>query len=171
LASRVQELLNNAGIPSATNAVRGYDHGTFVPLKLAYPKAEVPTVQLSLKRNLDPAAHLAIGRALEPLRDEGVFIVGSGMTYHNLRGFGQPSTRPESRAFDGWLQGVMNLGQAARDQALVAWENAPFARQVHPREEHLLPLMVVAGAAGADPAHLTYAGTILGLAISGYHFG
>jgi len=92
LATRVQELLSQAGIPSATDDQRGFDHGTFVPLKLTYPDASIPTLQLSLLASLDPAAHLALGRALAPLRDEGVFIIGSGMTFHNLR-IGRASCR------------------------------------------------------------------------------
>src|SRR4051812_15413031 len=87
LAARVQELLGAAGFATGSNAERGFDHGTFIPLKLTYPEADVPTVQLSLKAGLDPAEHLAIGRALAPLRDEGIFIVGSGMSFHNMRGF------------------------------------------------------------------------------------
>jgi aromatic ring-opening dioxygenase catalytic subunit (LigB family) len=171
LAARVQQLLGAAGFPSAANDRRGFDHGTFVPLKLAFPAAEIPTIQLSLKRGLDPSEHLSIGRALQPLRDEGVFIVGSGMSYHNLRGFGRQSALPEAQAFDKWLHQTMSLSPRERDVGLTQWANAPFARQVHPREEHLLPLMVVAGAAGQDAAQLSYRGTILGLTVSGYHFG
>ena len=111
-----------------------------------------------------------MGRALAPLRDEGVFIVGSGMTYHNLRAFG-PAAAPVSEAFDAWLGETVTLPQAERDRGLTAWSNAPAARLAHPREEHLLPLMVAAGAAGADRAVRAYDGTILGLRISAYHFG
>src|SRR5260221_14359717 len=103
IADRVQELLRGAGIATAVNAERGFDHGTFVPLKLAYPDADVPAVQLSLKSGLDPAEHIAIGEALAPLRDEGVFIVGSGMSYHNMRGFGSGG-RAASETFDAWLR-------------------------------------------------------------------
>jgi aromatic ring-opening dioxygenase catalytic subunit (LigB family) len=170
LAQRVQTLLQQAGINAAANAERGFDHGTFVPLKLTYPEADVPTVQLSLKRGLDPAEHIAIGRALEPLRDEGVFIIGSGMTYHNLRAF-NPRARPVAEAFDAWLRETAVLGAAERDRRLSAWTDAPQARAAHPREEHLLPLMVIAGAAGADVGKLAYNGTILGLRLSAYHFG
>src|SRR5689334_8631112 len=88
LAGRVRELLGNAGFATAEDTERGFDHGTFVPLKVTYPEAEIPCVQLSLRRGLDPAEHIAMGRALAPLRDEGVLIVGSGMSYHNLRVFG-----------------------------------------------------------------------------------
>lgn len=171
LAHRVQALLEKAGVPSAADAKRGFDHGTFVPLKLTYPNAEIPTVQLSLKRGLDPAEHLAIGRALAPLRDEGVFIVGSGMTYHNMRGFGNPAAAPTSEAFDAWLRETATLEPAQRDQRLKAWTQAPAARQVHPREEHLLPMMVIAGAAGADRGHVAWNGTMMGVRLSAYHFG
>lgn len=171
LAKRVQNLLSSAGIASASDGKRGFDHGTFVPLKLAWPDAKVPTVQLSLKQGLDPAEHLAIGRALAPLRQEGVFIIGSGMSYHNMRGFGQPQARPASVAFDGWLQRSMALPAAERDRQLKQWQQAPAARQVHPREEHLLPLMVIAGAAGGDLGRAAYASSLMGVAISAYQFG
>jgi aromatic ring-opening dioxygenase catalytic subunit (LigB family) len=170
LAQRVRALLAAAGIASAENAERGFDHGTFVPLKLAYPNADVPTIQLSLKRGLSPKEHLELGRALAPLRDEGVFIVGSGMTFHNLRAFG-PQSRQAAAAFDGWLREAATLPQAERDARLSDWANAPAARQAHPREEHLLPLMVIAGAAGADQGTLAYNGKILDLQLSAYHFG
>jgi len=170
LARRVRELLGGAGFDSAENAERGFDHGTFVPLKLVYPEANVPTVQLSLKRGLDPREHIALGRALAPLRDEGVFIVGSGMTFHNLRAFG-PQSSQAAEAFDGWLRASIDLPQSEREQRLSDWSSAPSARLVHPREEHLLPLMVIAGAAGADRAHVPYNGTIRDLRLSAYHFG
>ena len=170
LAARVLQLLSGAGFKTAANGERGFDHGTFVPLKVAYPDANVPTVQLSLKEGLDPAEHLAMGRALAPLRDEGVFIVGSGMTYHNLRAFG-PQAAPVSEAFDAWLRETATLPAAERDRGLTAWASAPRARLAHPREEHLLPLMVVAGAAGEDRGMRAYDGTILGLRVSAYHFG
>jgi aromatic ring-opening dioxygenase catalytic subunit (LigB family) len=170
LAARVQQLLGNAGIATAVDDSRGFDHGTFVPLKLTYPAAEVPTIQLSLKRGLDPAEHLAIGRALAPLRDEGVFIVGSGMSYHNMRGFGS-SGRAASEAFDAWLGETVVQPEAERARRLTQWASAPAARQSHPREEHLLPLMVIAGAAGADRGQTGYSGMLMGVRISGYHFG
>lgn len=170
LAARVRELLGAAGFPTAEDARRGFDHGTFVPLKLAYPAADVPAVQLSLRRGLDPAEHLAIGRALAPLRDEGIFLVGSGMSYHNLRAFG-PAGRAPSAEFDAWLGETIALPPAARADRLARWSEAPAARLAHPREEHLLPLMVVAGAAGDDAGRTSYSGTLLGLRLSGYEFG
>ena len=170
VAARVQELLGAAAFPTAAARQRGFDHGTFVPLKLAYPDATVPIVQLSLKRGLDPAEHLAIGRALAPLRDEGIFIVGSGMTFHNLRAFFDPRSQVVSENFDRWLGAAVTLPSAERNQQLIDWEHAPSARLAHPRAEHLMPLMVVAGAAESDLGSVAYNGTIMGLRISAYHF-
>jgi len=171
LAGRVRKLLEKAGFPTAEDPQRGFDHGTFVPLKLAYPEAEVPVVQLSLKRGLDPSEHLAMGRALAPLRGEGVFIIGSGMTFHNLRAFGDPRAFAVSEQFDAWLRETGTLAPAERDARLAAWSRAPAARQAHPREEHLLPLMVVAGAAGADRGTVAYSGRYGGVQVSAYQFG
>jgi len=170
VAARVQSLLEVAGFKTDTDHERGFDHGAFVPLKLAYPKADVPTVQLSLKRGLDPQEHLAMGKALAPLRDEGVFIVGSGSTYHNLQAFG-PGYKDVAETFDAWLREAGTAEPAERNRRLLKWESAPSARQAHPREEHLIPLMVVAGAAGSDMGVLGYRGTIMDMAMSAYHFG
>ena len=171
LAARVRDLLTAAGMQSAEDARRGYDHGTFVPLSLLYPGAEVPTVQLSLVAGLDPGVHLALGRALRPLRDEGVFILGSGMTFHDLRTFFDPRAHGISATFDAWLQSAVTAEPASRDAHLEDWEKAPAARRAHPREEHLLPLHVVAGAAGGDRGVVSWRGTNLGHRLSGFHFG
>lgn len=171
LAPRVRELLTQAEIPSAVDDERGFDHGTFVPLGRIFPNADVPTLQLSLQRGLDPKLHLAVGRALGPLRDEGVFIIGSGMSYHNMRGFGAPQADADAQAFDAWLQETIGLPAAERDARLAEWERAPSARRVHPREEHLLPLMVVAGAAGDDRGFVPFSGRVLGKSISAAQFG
>lgn len=170
LAGRVRDRLAAAGFETGSDPGRGYDHGTFVPMKLAYPEADVPTVQLSLQRGLDPAAHLAMGRALAPLRDEGVYIVGSGMTYHDLRNFG-PRARDVSEAFDAWLREAGTAAPAERDRLLERWQEAPMARRAHPREEHLLPMMVIAGAAGEDRGVVAWRGTFAGVALSAYHYG
>lgn len=170
LAERVRALLEDAGFSTAQDARRGFDHGTFVPLKLAYPDADVAVVQLSLIEGLDAAEHIRMGQALAPLRDQGVFIIGSGMTYHNLRAFA-PRSAPVAAAFDEWLRGTATLDEAARNRGLIGWQSAPGARAAHPREEHLLPLMVMAGAAGADRGAVAFGGTILGLRISAYQFG
>jgi aromatic ring-opening dioxygenase catalytic subunit (LigB family) len=171
LASRVQQLLGHAGIGSDADAERGYDHGTFIPLKLTYPDADVPAAQLSLKQGLDPTEHLAIGRALLPLRDEEVFIIGSGMTFHNLRAFRDPRAAAVAETFDAWLRETMVQEPTERNRRLEQWESAPAARAAHPREEHLLPLMVASGAAGEDRAVVGFNDTFAGLRLSAYHFG
>ena len=156
LAERIQGLLAGAGLPVRLDAERGFDHGTFCPLVVMYPDADVPLLQVSLKTGLDPAVHIALGRALAPLRDEGVLIVGSGLSYHNLRQFGPPGKAP-SMAFDQWLQDtVVAASPAEREARLLNWAAAPAARIAHPREEHLLPLMVALGAAENDTATCVY---------------
>ncbi|MFI5307716.1 MAG: DODA-type extradiol aromatic ring-opening family dioxygenase [Polyangiales bacterium] len=171
LAERVKQLLAAAALPVAVDAERGFDHGTFIPLKLTFPKADVPTLQLSLLHSLDPAAHIALGRALAPLRDEGVLIVGSGMSYHNMRGFGTSQGRSVSEVFDAWLREAATAEPKQRDGLLAQWESAPAARQAHPREEHLLPLMVVAGAAGTDRGKLGFDGSFGNVRLSAFHYG
>lgn len=172
VAARVATLLGQAGFEVAANARRGYDHGAFVPLMVMYPQADVPVLQLSLQRDLDPETHLTAGRALQALRDEGVFIVASGNSYHSFAGFKRPEGPAESRTFDAWLtQTVEDPDLAIRCQRLRNWASAPAGRAAHPREEHLIPLMVAVGAAGTDRGHRTFHGEILGFTYSGYQFG
>lgn len=172
MAARVKALLDGAGHPASLDTQRGYDHGTFSAMYPVYPQADVPIVQLSLKHGLDPATHLAVGRALAPLRDEGVLIVGSGLSYHNLRAF-NANGAAASHQFDAWLRETMALAPAARTAQLMEWEAAPAARMAHPREEHLLPLMVALGAAEEDAATVPYhEDKFFGaLAVSSFKFG
>jgi len=170
LAGRVADLLSVARISNGAEASRGWDHGIFVPLKVMFPNADVPVVQLSLQRGLNPAAHLAIGRALKPLREEGVLILGSGQSYHNMRGFFGRSEDPPADVFDAWLRNAM-LDVDSRDDALARWEDAPGARNAHPEEDHLLPLMVAAGAATGEHGIVDFHGQAMGKPISGFRFG
>ena len=173
LAAHTRQMIEEAGLAARLDPRRGFDHGAFTPLKVMYPRADVPVVQLSLKAGLDPETHLALGRAIAPLRDENVLIVGSGLSYHNLRQFFSPRGWGPSREFDGWLGRVLLQGDAKdRDKLLAAWEDAPAARAAHPREEHLIPLLVAAGAAGGDPAERAYHETdfLGGLTVSSYRF-
>lgn len=173
LAQRVRALIDAAGLPSGVDAERGYDHGMFSPMAAIYPKADVPVVQLSLKRGLDPAEHLALGRALAPLRDEDVLIVGSGLSYHNLRNFG-PQARDVSKAFDDWLdRTVVQAAPAERTAQLIEWSSAPAARSAHPREEHLIPLMVAVGAAEGEAGERVYHEDAFmgGMAVSSFRIG
>jgi aromatic ring-opening dioxygenase catalytic subunit (LigB family) len=171
LAERVAALLGDAGLPSAINQSRGFDHGVFVPLKVAFPGARTPVVSLSLSASLDPAQHLAAGRALAPLRDEGVLLVGSGMSFHNLRAYLKPETRERARAFDAWLTHAVESSAPQRNALLTGWREAPFAAYAHPREEHLIPLMVAAGAGGEEPGTRIFGDEPMGAAISAYRFG
>ena len=170
LAAQIQQLLREAGLPTAQNSARGLDHGVFIPFKLIYPDADIPIVQLSLQRGLDPAAHIRAGEALAPLRDQGVLIVGSGMSYHNLRGFGPAYAEP-SQQFDAWLTQSISADSKQRHQRLLDWQNAPSAQLAHPRAEHLLPLMVVAGAAGIDQGLKIFEGQIPDVTVSAFRFG
>jgi aromatic ring-opening dioxygenase catalytic subunit (LigB family) len=169
LARRVRELIAAAGLPAHEDPGRGYDHGVFVPLKLVLPEADIPVVQLSLQRDLDPAAHLAVGQALSPLRDDGVLIVGSGMSWHNMRGF-SPAFTERSAAFDAWLAEAL-ADPAGREAALRGWAEAPHAREAHPREEHLAPLFVAAGAAEGESGARVFHDVAMDVAISAFQFG
>ena len=127
VAERVRALLHGAGIAVQVDPERGFDHGTFAPLAVIYPNADVPVLQLSLKSGYDPQDHIAVGRALAPLRDVGVLIVGSGLSYHNLRALG-PQAQGPSTAFDQWLdQTLVQSTPAERIARLVAWDAAPGA--------------------------------------------
>lgn len=173
LAARVGELLGKNGIVSAEDGRRGFDHGVFIPFMLIYPEADVPIVQLSLRQDLDPEAHLAIGRALEPLREE-VLIVGSGLSYHNLHRIMSNAAEDVAAAadFDAWLTGVVELPDAAeRNRQLSAWGAAPGAHASHPRSDHLVPLFVAAGAAGGDGGRRSYSDRMFGKPVSAFWFG
>ncbi|MBU3078590.1 DODA-type extradiol aromatic ring-opening family dioxygenase [Sphingomonas quercus] len=169
LADRAAQLLRGAGLAAAAEAGRGLDHGAFVPLKVAFPEAAVPVVEMSVDRGLDPVLHAAAGRALAPLRDEGVLIIGSGMSFHNMRGYGRAESTAPSIDFDSWLTATIALPGEARAAALAGWADAPAGRFSHPREDHLIPLMVAAGAADG-PGRPIYHDLVLKTAISGYRF-
>jgi len=173
VAGRVQELLTAVGIASRADDRRGFDHGTFVPAHVAWPDADVPILQLSMRHGYDVDEHLAVGRALAPLRDEGVLIVGSGFSFHNLRLFGPAGTRP-SAEFEAWLTEAVATGPVeARTGALRRWTQAPAARISHPAEDHLVPLFVAVGAAEDEPGVRYYHETHFmdSITSSSYRFG
>jgi aromatic ring-opening dioxygenase catalytic subunit (LigB family) len=173
LAERAATLLAASGLTSGVDPQRGFDHGTFSMLYPVYPEADMPVVQLSIRLGYDPLEHILAGRALAPLRDEGVLIIGSGLSFHNLRQFG-PAGREASHAFDEWLRHtVLDLDPEARTAALLRWSEAPGARAAHPREDHLMPLFVALGAAEREPAALAYhEDDFFGsLAVSSFRFG
>src|SRR5690606_23245563 len=146
---------------------RGLDHGVFVPLKVAFPEAGIPVVELSLDAGLDAATHLAVGRALAPLRAEGVLLMGARMSFHNLRALGDPRLAAPSAEIDAWLTGAARASASDRAALLSRCQEAPAARLARPRQEHLLPLMVAAGAS-AQPGRRIYNEQVLGTWISGF---
>lgn len=173
VAYRVRELLQNIELNVRTDSSRGFDHGVFVPLAAAYPEVNVPVLQLSIRKDYDPETHLAVGRALTPLRKEGVLIIGSGLSYHNLRAFGPQAALP-SREFDTWLtKAVCGADSELRNEKLRNWSKAPSARLAHPREDHLIPLMVAVGAAEEEKGVRVYHEDSFfgGIAVSSYRFG
>lgn len=151
LAAKAAGLLRAAGLDAATDSGHGLDHGSWVPLSLMYPAADVPVFQLSVQTCYGPAHHLALGRALRPLRDDNVLILGSGSLTHNLRAFftqdGSGETPGWVTAFAGWTETAIAEGRT--DDLLAYREKAPHAVQNHPTEEHFLPLFAALGA-GTD---------------------
>jgi aromatic ring-opening dioxygenase catalytic subunit (LigB family) len=154
LAHHVASLLNAAGIECMSDPDRGFDHGTFSLMQAMRPEADIPVVQLSLKLGYDPAEHMAAGRALASLRNDGVLIIGSGLSWHNL-GLRGPSAAGPSSKFDAWLDNALS-DPAMRERNLLHWTSAPAARLSHPSEDHLIPLMVAAGAADGSSATRIY---------------
>lgn len=171
VAVEVLELLTEAGIPAQLDDKRGFDHGVFIPLMLAFPDAQIPTLQISLHPSLDPALHLAMGRALARLRSDNMLIIGSGMSYHDVAGLMGRKPIEGSQEFDDWLYDAIVESPETRDRLLTDWLDAPSARACHPREEHLLPLHVAAGAAGEDAGVADYRDSILSASVSGVRFG
>jgi aromatic ring-opening dioxygenase catalytic subunit (LigB family) len=169
LATQAAQLLRAAGLVAGLDPDRGLDHGVFVPLKVALPDAQIPVVEMSLDASLDPALHLEAGRALAPLRAQGVLILGTGMSFHNLRAFGDPRALLPSLQFDNWLNASVDSPAQARAVALTHWQEAPSARICHPRPEHLLPLMVASGTSPAAGRRV-YNEQVLGSMISGFRF-
>ena len=152
IAARVATLLAQADIGCDIDLARGLDHGAWVPLSLIYPAADIPVLQVSVQPQLGPAHHLKLGRALAPLREEGVLIVGSGSFTHDLsefRGHGPNDLAPTwVNDFADWFQAALT---ERREGDLLNYRDlAPYATRNHPTEEHLLPLFVALGAAGAD---------------------
>lgn len=177
LAKRLIDILNAAGIENDQLTNRGWDHGVFVPLKIMYPLGDVPCVQLSLETSLDPAKHIAIGRAIAKLRQDNILILGSGSSFHNMSLVSgvTPTDREKSVCFDNWLKESVLVGnsdpQVAADR-LVNWKSAPSARFSHPREEHLIPLHVCLGAAleSVAEASIPYEEYFMGVKVSAFRW-
>lgn len=166
LAGRIARILTKAGIPNKIDNIRGFDHGLYVPLMLMYPAADIPALQLSLVKGLNPAKHVEMGKALRKLMNENILVIGSGFSFHNMEAFSWlPDNLPDpaNENFQDWLCETCtgSLSQAEREHRLIDWVLAPSARYCHPREDHLLPLHVCAGM-GNGPAKKIFDDFILG---------
>ncbi|PCH83670.1 MAG: dioxygenase [Piscirickettsiaceae bacterium] len=172
LAKRIQALFKTADIASELNPEHGFDHGTFIPLKVMFPDADIPVVQVSLHTSLDPTLHQQMGAALQSLRDDNILILGSGISFHNMQILMRGSD-PEQHSirFDQWLTSACTVDPSSRRKQLSLWSQAPSARICHPREEHLIPLMVAEGAAGNDTGINIFTDNVMGVNVSAYQFG
>jgi aromatic ring-opening dioxygenase catalytic subunit (LigB family) len=174
VAELVRAMLEEGGVPSGLDPRQGFDHGAFTLMKPMYPEATMPIVLLSLRADCDAAIHLKVGELLAPLRDQGVLIIGSGASFHDPRGMVNGSGAKASAEFDGWLaETLLNSAVEERRRRLVNWTAAPSGRASHPHPDHLLPLMVAVGAAGADAAHRVFQqDDFMGaISLSSYRFG
>ncbi|PCI57971.1 MAG: dioxygenase [Gammaproteobacteria bacterium] len=160
LTEKILLSLNNKKLNAELNNKRGFDHGVFVPLKIMYPDADIPCVQLSLVNSLDPKTHIRIGEALGALEQDNILIIGSGFSFHNMKAFFDPVTTEsqyKNELFESWLINTCSnkaLNEMERADLFNKWENAPCARYCHPREEHLLPLHVCYGATKSACSHV-----------------
>ena len=172
LANELTDLISKHGLASKVNPKRGYDHGVFIPLKMVFPRADIPVVQLSLRQDLDPTAHIEMGKALAKLRDDNVLIVGSGMSFHNMRAYGDTRFSELSDEFDKWLSSAVESPAAKREELLANWTSAPYAHQCHPKggEEHLIPLLVAAGAGHESEGKKIYSERVMETTISAFSF-
>jgi len=166
LAERIVNLIKADGRTAWRHIQRGFDHGVYIPLKIMYPDASIPCVQLSLLSSLDPADHLRLGKTLANLRQENLLVLGSGFSFHNMRALLMGDTaeaEADNDQFQEWLTETCtgSLTNEERERRLVNWRAAPFARYCHPREEHLLPLHVCAGMA-QSPGKRVFAEKVMG---------
>ncbi len=173
LAKKVHSCMLEAGVHAELDEKRGFDHGLFVPLKIMFPLADIPCVQLSLLSSLDPSAHIQIGQGLAKLQEDNILVLGSGFSFHNMKTFFQPSTAEieiKNESFEQWLVDTFSnreMNEKEREDRLIHWEDAPAARFCHPREEHLLPLHVCYGLA-SSPASKVFSWKIMNKQVSGY---
>ncbi|PCI18632.1 MAG: dioxygenase [Piscirickettsiaceae bacterium] len=172
LAKRIQSLFTTANISSELDPQHGFDHGMFIPLKVMFPDADIPVVQVSLHTSLNPAFHQQMGAALQSLRDDNILILGSGISFHNMQIL-MRGEDPDDHSihFNNWLTQACTASPATRKIMLSNWRVAPSASICHPREEHLIPLMVAGGAATTITGTNVFTDNVMGVNVSAYQFG
>ena len=166
LAEKIAQLFDRNGIEWRLDDQRSYDHGSYIPLKMMYPLADIPVIQISLHHSLSPQTHLALGKALRPLLEENILIIGSGFSFHNMSRFdfeGRNVEDPQNNGFQDQLIDLCchEINEEKRWERFINWERIPGARYCHPREEHLLPLLVCVGLSGS-PGEKIFDDSILG---------
>lgn len=173
LAETIRALLERGGVRTGLDPQRGFDHGTFSLMQTMYPDADMPVVQLAINTDYDPAEHIRVGELIAPLRDQGVLIVGSGFSFHNLRAMRNGAGAEGSAVFDRWLDDTLTASPDERVRRLLRWAEAPAARVAHPQEDHLIPLMVAVGAARNETATRIYhQSDFMGaITVSSFRFG
>ncbi|TMW67321.1 hypothetical protein Poli38472_012437 [Pythium oligandrum] len=175
LADRIKGLLGEQRILAKLDDARGNDHGVFIPMKLMFPNADIPVVQMSIYDSLNPEQHIKLGEALSSLRDDNILIVGSGLSFHSFKYFfgDKAEANRVSVPFHEYLVDALvnTTNPSERRKKLSQWSKAPFAREVHPREEHLMPLLVVAGAGLREPCQEIFSGLVMDIRTSGFLFG
>ena len=168
-AEYIKGILQQGGIEANVDSRRGYDHGMFVPMLLMFPKADIPCIQISLMSSLDPAKHIKLGELLAPLITDDVLLIGSGFSFHG--NMGGTKIDPKNEAFEEWLRDAVTskkYSSKERSSLLNNWASAPHSRHCHPREEHLIPLHVCAGAAKCSSGTLMFDAEVMGKRVSGY---
>ena len=175
LAAEIASLLADAGFEAGDDPARGLDHGAWVPLRLMYPDADIPVVQLSINMAETQEWHFRLGAALAPLRERGVLIIGSGSLTHNLRAVFSGGFRIDSPPppwvtdFADWINKRLETGDT--DGVLHAVEKAPHGRDNHPTMDHILPLFVAMGAGGSAARRIHHSTTYGALRMDAYAFG
>lgn len=165
----VEELVNIFKLHDVAiniDSTRGFDHGVFIPLMLMYPKGNIPTIQISLIKGLDPKKHLELGNVIKDLKKKNVLVIGSGFSFHNMNAFSWSDDDQIDEKNDTFQEYLIQYCTEEkylnkRDETLIAWDKIPFARYCHPREEHLLPLHVCLGMTD-KPGKLIFDDYILG---------
>jgi len=174
LSNYVCKLLKANNLSCSTNNKRGYDHGCWVPLKIMFPEAKIPVVQLSLKRNLNPTEHITLGKILKPLREEGYLIIGSGSATHNLGAIGYHETNHENNPFtkfDSILCNILTESEGnKREESLIELLKNPTCSIAHPRTEHLIPYYVIAGMAEGKGKQIYKSMEFGSLSMASYQF-